>query len=121
MIKVLENYDVPSYDPRRPAIMAWRDGMSPSERAKLNHPKRVWSAYWAKTTPQAEKEARAAERAMQEPSADPMLDLVADTERERDDAHRHAQDGRGLLGEVLERWEDIPADLREKIERHLGS
>src|SRR6516225_7798423 len=57
-IKVLENYDTPGHDPRRISIKAWRDGLSVSERAKLNHPKRVWGAYWAATEPRAERDAK---------------------------------------------------------------
>jgi hypothetical protein len=34
-IKVLENYDMPSYDPRRASIKTWRDSLAHGERALL--------------------------------------------------------------------------------------
>jgi hypothetical protein len=118
-IKVLENYDMPSYDPRRPSIKAWRDSLSHSERAKLNHPKRVWEAYWAKTEPQAERDAKAAERERKPPKENPLQELVATAESERDDTRRQEQGLRELLGRILDEVE-LPDDPREAIKQALA-
>jgi hypothetical protein len=118
-IKVIENYDMPSYDPRRVSIKAWRDSLPHSERAKLNHPKRVWEAYWARTEPQEEKEAKAAERERKGPKENPFQELVAVAEGERDDARRGEQGLRELLGRILEEV-NLPDDLREAIKQALA-
>jgi hypothetical protein len=118
-IKVLENYDMPSYDPRRISIKAWRDSLSPSERAKSNHPKRVWEAYWSRTEPQTEKDAKQAERERKPPKENPFQELVAVAEGERDDARRHEQGFRGLLARILDEVE-LPDDLREAIKQALA-
>ena len=49
-----------------------------------------------------------------------MLALVAETERERDDARKHAEDLRGLLGRVLDEVEDLAPELRETIMKTLA-
>jgi hypothetical protein len=119
-IKVIENYDAPGHDPRRPSIKTYRDGLSPSARAKLNHPKRVWSSYWADTEPRAERDAKRTEREMKEPKS-PLADLVADTERAHDASRRETEDLRELLARVLDEVGDLAPDLRERIERALAS
>jgi hypothetical protein len=119
-IKVIENYDAPTEDPRRISIKAWRDRMPHGERAKLNHPKRVWTAYWAQTEPAAEKAAKLAARAMREPKEkNPLAEALADTEGERNQARRHAESLRDLLGRILKEV-DLPDDLREAITRALA-
>jgi hypothetical protein len=120
-IKVIENYDAPSYDTRRPSLKAWRDSLSVGERTKLNHPKRVWSSYWADTEPEAERDAKRAARAMREPKENPHLAALADTEGERDQARRHAESLRELLGRILDEVEDLSEDLREAIRRALAA
>jgi hypothetical protein len=76
---------------------------------------------WRKDTePVEEKRARQQTREQQEPKEDPMLALVADTERERDDARKHAEDLRGLLGRVLDEVEDLAPELRETIMKTLA-
>jgi len=70
---------------------------------------------------EAEKEAKRAERAMKTPKEEnPHLQALADTEGERDDARRHAEDLRELLGRVLAEVEDLPPELREAITRALA-
>jgi hypothetical protein len=98
-IKVLENFDTPSHDPRRPSIKVWRDGLSDSERGSLNHPKRVWTAYWAKTEPRVERDAKLRERERKQAmkSADPMLDKVGEAEAETHAARRQVEAMRELL------------------------
>ena len=76
---------------------------------------------WRKDTePVEEKRARQQTREQQEPKEDPMLALVAETERERDDARKHAEDLRGLLGRVLDEVEDLAPELRETIMKTLA-
>jgi hypothetical protein len=118
-IKLLENYDAPSYDPRRVSIKAWRDGLPHGERTKLNHPKRVWGSYWADTEPKAERDAKRVERAMREPKENPHIAALADAEVERDDARRQEESLRELLGRILKEV-DLPEDLREAIRRALA-
>jgi hypothetical protein len=113
-IKVLENYDMPSHDSRRPSIKVWRDGLSIGERAKLNHPKRVWTAYWAATEPRAEKDGKRVAREMRATESNPMLDLVADTEAERDSARRQLEALRELLV-VIRDSVDLPEHIAARI------
>jgi len=120
-IKVLENYDMPSYDPRRTSIKTWRDSLRISERAKLNHPKRVWTSYWADTEPKAERDARRIEREMRPPKENPHLGALADAEIERDASRRETEDLRQLLGRVLNEVEDLAPDLRTAIEQALAA
>jgi hypothetical protein len=118
-IKLLENYDVPSIDPRRPSIKAWRDSLSVSERSKLNHPKNVWQAYWAKTEPMTERQAKLAKQ--REPKPDPLAEALADSEAREHEARRDTETLRELLGHVLDALgNDLPADLREAIRRALA-
>jgi hypothetical protein len=77
-IRVLENYDAPSYDLRRPSIKAWRDGLLDTERAKFNHPKCVWERYWSDTEPMAKKKAKRIARETRETKPYPVADLAAD-------------------------------------------
>jgi hypothetical protein len=119
-IKVLENYDMPSHDPRRPSIKAWREGLSISERAKINHPKRVWTAYWAATEPRAEKDAKRVAREMRATGSNPMLDLVADNEAERDSVPRQLEALRELLV-VIRDSVDLPEHLAARIHAALRS
>lgn len=49
------------------------------------------------------------------------IQALAAIEVERDDARRHAEDARGLLGRVLDEVEDLHPGLREAIERFLRS
>jgi hypothetical protein len=51
----------------------------------------------------------------------PMLDLVADTERERDDERRKNEQLRELLGRVLKAVSDdaLPEELRDAIREAL--
>jgi hypothetical protein len=117
-IKVIENYDVAAADSRRRSIKAWRDGLSAGERANLNHPKRVWTAYWAATEPRAETEARRVERERREPERSPMLDLVADTEHERDAARRQIEALRELLAAIRAAVE-LPEAIAARIDAVL--
>jgi hypothetical protein len=105
---------------RLKGIMAWREGLSPNERSKLNHPTAILRRWKKDTEPIEEKRAREQAREQAEPKGDPMLDLVADTEKDRDEHRKHAEDLRGLLGKVLDQWEDIPPDLREAITKALA-
>jgi len=50
-----------------------------------------------------------------------FLATLADAELERDDARRHTDALRGLLGRVLDEIENLPPMLREEIERTLAS
>jgi hypothetical protein len=118
-IKVLENYDMPSHDPRRPSIKTWRDSMAAGERSKLNHPKRVWSAYWAVTEPRAERDAKRLAREMKPPKESPHLAALADAEVARDASRRQTENLRELLARVLAEWEEIPEGLRAAIEKGL--
>jgi hypothetical protein len=119
-IRVLENYDAPSYDPRRPSLKAWRDGLLDTERAKFNHPKRVWERYWSDTEPQEEK---AAKRIARETKAkvDQMTDLIADTESARNAAQRQVEAMRELLAAIRNAWADIPDHVAAKIDAILSS
>jgi hypothetical protein len=118
--KMIDNYDVPSYDPRRQPLKAWRDGLSTSERAKLNHPKRVWDAYWAHTEPRAEKDAKRIERELlrQATKSDPMLDAVGDAEAREHAANRRSEAARELLAYIRDHV-DLPEDIVSKIEAML--
>jgi hypothetical protein len=76
---------------------------------------------WRKDTePAEEKRAKELAREQQEPKENPMLSLVADAEKERDDARKHAEDLRGLLGRVLAEAEDLAPELREAIMKALA-
>jgi hypothetical protein len=119
-IKVLENYDMPGHDPRRPSIKAWRDGLSVSERAKLNHPKRVWGAYWAATEPRAERDAKRIERERRQAMkpADPMLEKVGEAEAETHAARRQLEAVRELLAYIRDHVA-LPEDVAAKIDELL--
>jgi hypothetical protein len=119
-IKVLENFDMPSEDPRRPSIKVWRDKLSVSKRANLNHPKRVWSSYWADTEPRAERDAKRIEREkrQQERPANPMLEQVAEAEAETHDVRRQLETLRELLN-LIRNAIDLPDDLAAKIDAVL--
>jgi hypothetical protein len=119
-VKILENYDMPGHDPRRVSIKAWRDSLPHGERAKLNHPKRVWTSYWESTEPKADREAKRKAREMKPPKENPHLAALADAEGERDASRRQTEDLRGLLGKVLSQWDDIPPDLRAAIVEALA-
>lgn len=114
-IRVLENYDAPSYDPRRESIKAWRDGLLDTERAKVNHPKRVWDKYWRDTEPQEEKAARRVARETKA-KVDQMADLIADTESERNAAQRQVEAMREMLVAIRDAWADIPDHVAAKID-----
>jgi hypothetical protein len=115
-IKVIENYDVPSHDPRRQPIKAWRDSLSPSERAKLNHPKSVWTAYWARTEPRAEKDAKRMERERRQATkSDSMLEAIGDAETREHDANRRSETMRELLAYIRDHV-DLPEDIISKID-----
>ncbi len=119
-IKILENYDMPSHDPRRQSIKTWRDGLSPGERAKLNHPKRVWQAYLADTEPRAEKDAKRSERErkrVEEPK-NPMVDALAVAETETHDARRQVEALRELIAFIRDHV-DLPDDIAAKIDAVL--
>jgi len=117
-IKVLENYDVPSYDPRRPSVRVWRAGLSPGKRSKLNHPKRVWSAYWTATEPTEEKDAKRTEREMAEPKKNPHLEALAESEVRENSARRLVETLRELLSYIRDHVE-LPDDVAAKIDAVL--
>jgi hypothetical protein len=118
-IKVLENYDMPSHDPRRASIKVWRDGLSDSERAKLNHPKRVWTAYWAATEPREEAAAKRIERERKRAAKpDPALDAIGDAVAETHDARRQVEALRELLSLIRDAV-DLPEDIVAKIDAAL--
>jgi hypothetical protein len=117
-IKVLENFDVPSHDPRRVSIKVWRDSLSASERAKLNHPKRVWLAYRTATEPRAERDAKRAARDMRPAKKDPMLEAVGNAEAETHAARRQIETLRELLAAIRNAVE-LPAEFAAKIEAAL--
>jgi hypothetical protein len=124
-IKVLENYDAASADYRRPSIKAYRNGLSVSARARLNHPKRVWTSYWADTEPREEREAKRKAREMLEPKPHPFQEALAEAEAERHTARREAElfreqleRLRELLRKVLDRGE-VPDDLSAEIDAAL--
>jgi hypothetical protein len=119
-IKVLENYDAPSEDPRRPSIKVWRDRLTPGKRAGLNHPKRVWTAYWADTKPRAEREAEQASReARAQAKEDPLLEDLANTEVREHDARRQVEALRELLALIRDAV-DLPEDIAAKIDAVLA-
>jgi hypothetical protein len=118
-IKVLENFDVPKEDPRRPSIKIWRDSLSDSERGKLNHPKRVWTAYWAITEPRAEKDAKRKARDMREPKPNPMQEAVADAEAREHTARREVEMLRELLALIRDHVE-LPDEIVSKINAVLS-
>jgi hypothetical protein len=119
-IYVLENYDAPSKDPRRVSIKAWRDGLSDSRRAGLNHPKRVWTSYLADTEPRAEKDAKRIERERQQAmkSTDPLLDKVGEAEAETHTARRQVEALRELLALIRDHVR-LPEDIVAKIDAAL--
>lgn len=119
-IVMVENLHHPVDTRRLKGILGWREGLTASERAKLNHPTAILRRWRKDTEPQEEKRAREQTREQREPKEDPMLSLVADTEGERDEARRHAENLRGLLGRVLNEVEDLPPELRELIEQALA-
>jgi hypothetical protein len=120
-IIMVENLHHPADSRRFKGILAWREGLTVSERSKLNHPTAILRRWRKDTEPIEDKRARELTSEQQEPKEDPMLSLVADTEGERDEARRHAEDLRGLLGRILEEVEDLPEDLRAAIEQALAS
>jgi hypothetical protein len=107
-------------DPSRPSIKVWRDGLSDSERAKLNHPKRVWTGYLAATEPRAETEAKRKERERKqaEKSRDPMLDKVGEAEAETHTARRQVEVLRELVAFIRDHI-DLPEDIAAKIDAVL--
>lgn len=119
-ILMIENLHHPVDSRRLKGILTWRQGLTSTERNKLNHPTAVLRRWKKDTEPLEETRARRLEREQREPKEDPMLALVADTEGERDDARRHAEGLRGLLGRVLDEVEDLPPDLRAAIEAKLA-
>jgi hypothetical protein len=119
-IYVLENYDTPSHDPRRPAIKTWRASLSDGERAKLNHPKRVWTSYLAATEPRAEKDAKRTQREMRPPKECPHLAALADAEVREHDARRESETLRELLALIRDELaEHLSPKLREAIDSAL--
>jgi hypothetical protein len=118
-IKVIENYDAPSYDPRRKSIKNWREtDLSDGERTKLNHPKRVWLAYWAATEPRAERDAKRAAREMRSAKSNPMLEAVADAEAETHSARRQVETLRELIAAIRDAVE-LPDELVARIDAVL--
>ena len=113
-IKLLENYDAPSYDPRRPSIKAWRDKLLDSERAKINHAKPVWNKYWSDTEPMAEKAAKRNAREMKA-KADPVGDLAANQEVELKTKQRQFEAMREPFAYIRDHC-DIPDDVAAKID-----
>src|SRR5262245_35770759 len=110
---------MPSYDPRRISIKAYRDGLSDSERSNLNHPKRVWINYWADTDPEEDKQARRVEQAMAAQKREPltkMADLLAETESARHASQREIATLRQLLKRIInELGETLSPELREAV------
>lgn len=117
-VKVLENYDAPSHDPRRPSIKAWRDRLSPGKRALLNHPKRVWSAYQSDTEPRAERDAKRSEREMKGQKANPHIEALAESEVREHDARRQVETLRELLAAVRD-FVELPEDIAARIDAAL--
>jgi hypothetical protein len=87
---------------------------------QLNHPKRVWTSYWADTEPKAERDAKRIAREMKPPKESPHLAALADAEVERDASRRETEDLRELLGRVLNEVEDLHPELREAITKALS-
>jgi hypothetical protein len=120
-IYLLENYDAPSHDPRRPSIKTWRDKLSDGERAKLNHPKRVWSGYLAATEPREEREAKRAAREQKAPKSNPHVEALADAEVREHAAQRETESLRELMARVRKVMADqLPDDLRDAIDKALA-
>jgi hypothetical protein len=117
-IKVIENYDTPNEDPRRPSIKVWRDGLSDSERGKVNHPKRVWTSYWADTEPRVEREAKRKARDARAVREDPMLQAIADAETAEHTARREIELLRELLA-VIRDAVDLPEEIAARIDAAL--
>jgi hypothetical protein len=117
---MVENLHHPVDSRRLKGILGWREGLTDSERSKLNHPTAILRRWKKDTEPVEERRAREQARDQQAPKEDPMLTLVADTERERDDARKHAEDLRELLGRVLDEVEDLAPELRETIMKALA-
>lgn len=119
-VYVLENYDAPSHDPRRPSIKTWRASLSDSEGAKLNHPKRVWTAYLAATEPRAETDAKRTEREMRPPKEHPHLAALADAEVREHTARRESEALRELIALIRDELaEQLPPRLHEAITKAL--
>jgi hypothetical protein len=116
-IKVFENYEMPQ-DARRKSIKVWRDGLSVSDRARLNHPKSVWSAYQSKTEPVAEREAKQKARELKqgEKARDPMLEKVGEAEAEVHDVRRQLEMLRELIASIRHY---VPDEIAVKIDAAL--
>jgi hypothetical protein len=117
---MFNNLDLPDDTRRLKGILAWRKALDANERARLNHPTAILRRWRADTEPQEEREAKRALKGATTPKENPHLQALADAEGERDDTRRHAEDLRGLLGKVLDQWEDIPPDLRAAITKALS-
>jgi hypothetical protein len=119
-MQMVDNLDVPRDTRRGKGILAWRKGLTLNEQTQLNHPTAILRKWKADTEPQEEKEAKRKLKGLTEKKTSPHLDLIADTEGERDAARRHAENLRGLLGRVLKEVDDLAPDLREAITRALA-
>jgi hypothetical protein len=86
-------------------------------RAKLNHPKRVWTSYWADTEPRAEKEAKRIERERKQTMKprDSMFEAIGEAEAETHDARRQVESLRELLAFIRDHVE-LPEDIIAKID-----
>ena len=126
VIEILENYDMPLYDPRRPSIKAWRDAMTPGERSRYNHPESVWSTYWRSTEPKEDKDRKRASRAAKETEREssPLEEELAELHHLADDRQGRIETMRLVLAKVLAYRDDVDKrdwpDLIAEIEKIIG-
>lgn len=106
-VDMVENLSHPIDARRLKGVLAWRDSLDDSERARLNHPTSIIRKWKAQTEPLQERQAAAVSKERPE---NPHLELVANAEGERDDARRRAETQRQLLGRI---WN---ADLANEID-----
>jgi hypothetical protein len=117
--QMIGNLQHPTDTRRLKGILAWRVGLTDTERSKLNHPSSVARRWRADTEPVKDKEAGRKMRDMQKPQKNAHIAAVADAEGDRDEALRHAEVLRSLLGQTLDQA-DIPEELRQAILKALA-
>jgi hypothetical protein len=118
-VAMIDNLHRPIDARRLKGILAWRASLSLNERNRLNHPTAIMRRWKKDTEPMEERAAKKTLREMQPVQENPHLQVLADTEGERDEARRHAEDLCALLGRVLDEVEDLPPELRAAIETAL--
>jgi hypothetical protein len=118
-VAMIDNLHHPLDSRRLKGVLAWRASLTEGERQRLNHPSSIMRRWKADTEPIADREAAQRIREAKEPKDNPHLAALADTEGERDEARKHAQALRELLGRVLDEAE-LPESLRQSILKALA-